>query len=277
MLLALWVVCVIKYTISDTINSFIMQKKLTLAIILLFTLSSNAFAAEKTQGIKFEEYKGSPVPDDIPIFDETGNKHYLEEYEGKTLLIVFWATWCSPCVQEMLDLDTLQKDFRKLPFAILPIAEDHQGIKVVESFYKQNDIRHLPLLHDYRNALFNAFSVVGMPTSFLVTEDGMNVAVFKGVVNWHDDEVRAIILSHIPGNPAEPKNSYKERSLNQVIHKPKSSPSEADIKEPKEVEGKDASSKTPAAAESGAKEVDTKKAEKPDNQQNKAEGAKANE
>lgn len=198
-----------------------MQKKLTLTIILIFIYSFNAFAAEKTQVLKFEEYKGIAVPDDIPIFDEADKKHYLEEYEGKTLLIVFWATWCSPCVQEMLDLDTLQKDFRKLPFAVIPIAEDHQGIKAVEAFYKLNDIRHLPLLHDYKNGLFNAFAVVGMPTSFLVTEDGMNVAVFKGVVNWHDDDVRAIILSHIPGNPAEPKNSYKARSLNQVMQKPK--------------------------------------------------------
>lgn len=265
MLLALWVVCVIKYTIIDTINLLIMQKKLTLAIILLLTLNSNAFAAEKTQSIKFEEYKGSAVPDDIPIFDESGNKHYLEEYEGKTLLVVFWATWCSPCMQEMLDLDNLQKDFRKLPFAILPIAEDHQGIKAVEKFYQQNDIRHLPLLHDYKNMLFNAFSVVGMPTSFLITEDGMNIAVFKGVINWHDDDVRAILLSHIPGNPAEPKNSYKERLLNQMMQKPKSSSSSVNLEN--EV-------KTPEATETNAKESNTDKSkDNPD----KAQGAKSNE
>lgn len=228
-----------------------MQKKrtlLNLAIIvmqLLLIVTNSTLAAEKTPSFKFEEYKGRAVPDDIPIFDESGGKHYLEEYEGKTLLIVFWATWCAPCVQEMLDLDSLQKDFRKLPFAVLPIAEDNQGIKAIEAFYKSHDIRHLPLLHDYRNALFNAFSVVGMPTSFLITEDGMNVAVFKGMINWHDEDVRAIILSHIPGNPPEPKNSYKAQSLNQVVQKPKSptpsakNPSEAKSQEVLELERKE--------------------------------------
>jgi peroxiredoxin len=121
-------------------------------------------------------------------------------------------------MQEMVDLDILQKDFRKLPFVILAISEDYQGVKVVSDFYKAHDIRHLEVYHDYKNALFKDFKVVGMPTSFIITPDGRNVGMFKGVVNWYDEEVRNILLSHIPGNPGEPKNSYKDDSLNQIIN-----------------------------------------------------------
>ncbi len=165
---------------------------------------------------KYEEYKPLSVPDDVAIFDIDGNKHYFEEFEGKTLLVVFWATWCAPCVQEMLDLDMLQKDFRKLPFVVIPISEDYNGVSIVSKFYKDNEIRHLALYHDYRNSIFNEFKVIGMPTSFVITPDGKNVASFKGSVNWYDEEVRKILLSHIPGNPVEPKNSYKDNSLNQM-------------------------------------------------------------
>jgi thiol-disulfide isomerase/thioredoxin len=211
-----------------------MQKKLQLRYIAIFLLQISSlvtnfsFAAEKTINWKFEEYKGISAPDDVPIFDANNDKHYFEEYEGKTLLVVFWASWCAPCVQEMVDLDILQKDFRKLPFAVLAISEDYQGVKAIESFYKINNIRHLPILYDYRNSLFNAFGVAGMPTSFLINEDGMNVATFKGLVNWYDDDVRSIILSHIPGNPMEPKNSYKSKSLNQIAPVKKFDPTEAE-------------------------------------------------
>lgn len=197
------------------------MKNLFLLFVLFYAFSLNVFASHDPKiSWKYEEYKPTYVADDIPIFDENGEKHYMEEYEGRALLVVFWATWCSPCVQEMLDLDVLQKDFRKLPFTILAISEDYQGIKTVQEFYKSNDIRHLSIYHDYKNALFKDFKVVGMPTSFIINADGKNVASFKGVVNWYDEEVRKAILSHIPGNPAEPKNSYKDNSLNHIISKP---------------------------------------------------------
>jgi peroxiredoxin len=187
----------------------------------IFVMHS-VFASNTDKNWTFEARKATQVPDDIPIFDKDTEKHYLEEYEGKTLLIVFWASWCSSCAQEMIDLDILQKDFRKLPFEVVPISEDYNGIKAVENFYKMHGIRHLQVLHDYRNQLFKAFAVVGVPTSFLVTPEGMNIGNFKGVVSWHDDDVRKILLSHIVGNPSEPKNSYKTQSLNQIIPSQKS-------------------------------------------------------
>ncbi len=198
-----------------------MYKKPSILIIALLlitsTIANHSFAAEKSS-VQFIEYAPKATPDDIAFFDKDGDKHYLEEYEGKTVLLVFWASWCSPCIQEMVDLDILQKDFRKLPFTILAISEDYQGVKIVSDFYKRYNIRHLEVLHDYKNALFKDFEVVGMPTSFIITPDGQNVGMFKGVVNWYDEEVRNILLSHIPGNPGEPKNSYKDDSLNQIIN-----------------------------------------------------------
>ncbi len=190
--------------------------KILYVILVHLLLASPSFASDKIGALKFEEYKGFTVPDDIPIFDEKNEKHYFEEYDGVTLLVVFWASWCAPCAQEMMDLDLLQKDFRKLPFRVIAISEDYAGAKAALDFYQRNYIRHLSVFYDYRNALFNGFKVVGMPTSFIINADGMNVAEFKGVVNWHDEEVRSILLRYIPGNPTEPKNTYKQKTLNQL-------------------------------------------------------------
>ncbi|MES2215538.1 MAG: TlpA disulfide reductase family protein [Pseudomonadota bacterium] len=213
-----------------------MFKKFFVTTIIALFVSHPVFASNAPKNWTFEPSEAVQVPDDIPFFDEAAEKHYLEEYEGKTLLIVFWATWCGACVQEMTDLDILQKDFRKLPFTIIPISEDDQGIKAVEKFYALYEISHLPILHDYRNQLFKAFSVVGMPTSFIVSPEGVNIGSFKGVVNWHDDNVRKILLSHITGNPTEPKNSYKSKSLNQIIQpqKPKEAKSNEQSKKNEE-------------------------------------------
>ena len=180
-----------------------------LCAILNFNLSCNA---EKITSIN-----NLPAPDDIAFFNKKGDKCFLDQYEGKTILVVFWATWCSSCVKEMPDLDLLQKDFRKLAFEVIAVSQDFQGVKLIKDFFKVHELRNLKIYHDYQNELFMAFSVIGLPTSFLIDPNGKIVKSFAGVVNWHEPAIRAIILEHIPGNPETPKNSYKAQDLNKSV------------------------------------------------------------
>ena len=197
-----------------TISSIVVASAMTITFFV-WTLQY-AHASERDEH-QFKVITPIAVPDDIPIFDKDGEKHYFEEYEGKALLVTFWASWSAPCAEEIVNLDILQKDFRKIAFEVLAVSEDYQDVKVIEGFYKQHGIRYLNILHDYRNQLFKAFAVVGVPTTFVINADGMIVGRFDGIVAWHDDNVRKLLLDHIPGNPAEPKNSYKAPSLNQSV------------------------------------------------------------
>lgn len=175
------------------------------------------------------------TPDDIAFFNEKGAKCFLDQYEGKTILLVFWATWCSSCVKEMPDLDILQKDFRKLPFEIIAVSQDFQGISVLKDFFKVHELRHLKIYHDYQNELFKAFAVIGLPTSYLINAEGRIVKSFAGIINWHEAAIRDIILQHIPGNPETPKNSYKVQDLNKQVKSmilKKDGPQDSDEKAP---------------------------------------------
>lgn len=154
---------------------------------------------------------------DTNFFNSDGEKVYLDQYEGKTILLVFWATWCGACISEMPSLDALQKDFKQLPFEVIAVSEDFSGTDVVKDHFLEQEIRHLAIYHDYQNQLFRAMSVVGLPTAFLIDSAGRVKVVFKGAVKWHDEEIRAVLLSEIEGNPSTPKNSYKTSSLNKIV------------------------------------------------------------
>lgn len=192
------------------------NKYFILIIIFLFTIN-NCFALEQIKpGVKILDL--STVPDSIIFFDEKGEKYSLDKFEGKTILLVFWATWCASCVKEMPDLDILQKDFRKLPFEIIPVSQDYQEVEVVKKYYQDNNLRYLPIYHDSKNQLFKAFSIVGLPTAILISPEGKMLVSFVGYINWYDKEIRDIILENIPGNHPEPKNSYQEQPLNQPVN-----------------------------------------------------------
>lgn len=179
--------------------------------------SSNSVSHE-AKSWKLEKItKNIPFPTDIAFYDKNNEKRFIEDFEGKTLLIVFWATWCAPCLHEMLDLDILKKDFRKLPIEILPISQDFGGIKIVQNFYEQNGIRNLPIYHDYHNELFRELKGSGVPSCYIVDKDGLIKAIIKGSVNWGEENMRQLLLEYIEGNPVMPKNSYRNHSLNQTI------------------------------------------------------------
>ena len=184
--------------------------------IIVFLLSITIFIPKIYSKSRVEHLNGLNVPDNIIFFDEEKNQYSLDQFEGKTILLVFWATWSATCVKEMPDLYMLQKDFRKLPFAVIPISEDYQDIGVVKEYFKSYRIRYLPIYHDYRNELFKALGIVSLPTSILVDPNGKIITSFAGNTNWYDKKVRDIILSSIPGNYPEPKNSYNEQSLNNL-------------------------------------------------------------
>lgn len=50
----------------------------------------------------------------------------LETHQGKVIIINFWATWCIPCVQELPELNELQKRFRDKGLMVIAVSLDDQ-------------------------------------------------------------------------------------------------------------------------------------------------------
>ena len=186
-------------------------------LFIFISLISSLPSFAKEGSYKYPLFDSGFVPDDIPIFDEENQRYFMEEYEGKAILLVFWASWCAQCTSKMPRLDVLQKDFRKLDFKILPVSVDLAGIEVAKDCYKKYDLRHLPIIHDYKNALFRAMGITTLPTSIIIDQEGKLIGKFTGDVHWHNEEVREILLENIPNNPATPKNSHKDISLDQKV------------------------------------------------------------
>ncbi len=65
--------------------------------------------------------------DILPVFNfpDTDEKmHSISEWQGKTLVINFWATWCQPCLKEIPEFMQLQMQFGKQNVQFIGIAID---------------------------------------------------------------------------------------------------------------------------------------------------------
>ncbi|NDB82626.1 MAG: TlpA family protein disulfide reductase [Alphaproteobacteria bacterium] len=184
------------------------------------------------------------VPD-IAYFDSNGKKIYFEQYEGKKILLVFWATWCAPCAREMQQLDILKRDFRKIPIEIIAISEDYQNIDSVTAFFSQNNIRSLEVFKDRGNEIFRALSITSLPVCFFVDEDGIIKLIIEGEVNWDSEEMRKKLLDFAGGDFPMPKNSSNKTSLNTLTPQKTISSKKAEGVDPATKQKQDASADLP--------------------------------
>ncbi len=121
----------------------------------------------------------------------------LADFEGRVVLLNFWATWCAPCIREMPSLDRLQAALGDRGLAVLAVSIDRGGAKVIRPFAKRLGLERLGLYHDPKGALFRAFGVTGLPTTFLIDRRGRIVGAYPGAAEWDGPEARALIEHYL--------------------------------------------------------------------------------
>lgn len=51
----------------------------------------------------------------VPIVDYSGLEPYLNKSNDTTYIVNFWATWCTPCVEELPYLEKLSREYSNGP------------------------------------------------------------------------------------------------------------------------------------------------------------------
>ena len=80
---------------------------------------------------------------DLPLTDTAGRVQNFRQWQGKVLVVNFWATWCQPCREEMPGFSRLQDKFRANGVQFVGISSD-EADKVID-FQKFTPVNY-PLL-----------------------------------------------------------------------------------------------------------------------------------
>src|SRR5215471_17519267 len=78
---------------------------------------------------------GNAAPD-FSLTDIDGKKLNLADFKGKVVLLDFWATWCTPCREEIPHFVELQKQYGPQGLQVIGISMDDDG-KPVKKFYEE--------------------------------------------------------------------------------------------------------------------------------------------
>lgn len=117
--------------------------------------------------------KGHPSKE-FTAKDLAGKEISLSDYRGKVVLLVFWATWCYPCVQELPNEKKAFEKYNDKGFTIISVSQDLNRQKL-ESFVKQHGLEWTQIQDSSgkKGEISKLYSVWGIPQSYLIDRDGI--------------------------------------------------------------------------------------------------------
>jgi thiol-disulfide isomerase/thioredoxin len=170
-----------------------MVKKL---LFILLTLAYNFSSCEAAKKDTFEPITPSISAPHIALFDGK-KKSNLRDYKGNFVLVNFWATWCPACVSEMASLDSMAAKINRKNFRVLAINLNEGGYSEAQGFVTDLKLKKLIVLYDADSRANKDFLIRGLPTSYLISPDGMMIAKLEGATNWDKDKIISQIEKYI--------------------------------------------------------------------------------
>jgi len=171
----------------------------TLALASLVFVAG-ASTAQEGVGIDAETARFYPVDGDtrrpdFTLTDMQGQSRSMDEWDGKVVLVDFWASWCVPCRREMPHFNELRAKYGDQGFEVLGVAAD--DVENVEKFLAEVQV-DFPIIYgemfgvmDISAEYGNSFG--GLPFSTFVDRDG-NMRYIQKPGEMTYDEAEEVLL-----------------------------------------------------------------------------------
>ena len=160
-----------------------------LAAVSGTTQEEPAAEQEDTTGAQEESGEIPVVPaPDFTLTDQYGETHTLSDYQGQTVFLNFWATWCGPCKMEMPDIQALYEAWDENAGDLVVLGVAGPGIgqegsaEDIAAFLEENGYTY-PVVMDDTGALFYQYGISAYPTTFMIDTEGNVFGYVQGAVS----------------------------------------------------------------------------------------------
>lgn len=139
---------------------------------------SRLVAALNLPGVR-ESFTGAAAGN-FTLKDVHGKTVSLRNFQGKTVLLSFWATWCPPCKEELPALEKISEQHHN----VVVLAVDDEPRAIIRNFLK-DDQYGITELVDHKKKVFKKFAIHFIPTVIVINNEGL---ITHEVVGWEGPE-----------------------------------------------------------------------------------------
>ena len=167
---------------------------IALSFILLIGCSSPESEAEEPEVALEEPENETEKPEkNDPVYAPNfqlegidGKNYELSEFEGKKVILNFWATWCPYCVDEMPALSKLSNTYKD-DLVVLAVNVDESESKI-KNFLEDNPDINLNILLDPKGKIASTYGANALPLSIGINSDGTIETGYPGMLKYEQME-----------------------------------------------------------------------------------------
>lgn len=167
-----------------------MNKKVLIAIIAVITVALivgaaflyDALSADITPSRLNEKTEAEYL--DFTVEDKDGNKVKLSDFEGKAVVLNFWASWCGPCKSEMPTFDNAYMEYGdEVEFVMVNLTDGYQETKETATEFIESTGYDFPVYYDTESEAALTYEVYSVPQTFFIDEKGKIIAQAQGAIS----------------------------------------------------------------------------------------------
>jgi len=129
----------------------------------------------------------------MPAFGSASETFNLSDYQGKVVILDFWASWCVPCRRSFPWMNEMQNKYGDDGLVIVAVNLDSE-VSDAEAFLERYPADY-SIYYDHERQLARQYGVEAMPSSFLIDREGTVVARHLGFKSADTDEYEAEIVA----------------------------------------------------------------------------------
>lgn len=137
---------------------------------------------------------------DFTLPDLDGKPRASKEWQGKVVLVDFWATWCAGCRETIPALSRLQAKYGDHGLSVIGISLDKGAKAKVGKFAKKLKVNYQMLL-DSEDTLSRVFGFEGLPSLYLFDRQGNLVKAMVGYTAVQDKDLEALVIAQLKTKP----------------------------------------------------------------------------
>ena len=140
-------------------------------------------APAQTEAPQETEAAPDPAPD-FTVYDAEGNAHKLSDFQGKPVILNFWASWCGPCKSEMPDFQEKYLVYGdQIHFLMVNLTDGQQETVESASAFIRNQGYTFPVYYDSAMEGAMTYGVNAVPVTYFVDAEGIFVAWAQGALS----------------------------------------------------------------------------------------------